>query len=93
MAAVVEQGSVVGARRWGGGRRGDLGAIYRELEAVRGGYLPGDLRRRGRGVASFGENPVWTSADSVWCDAMCHVGGRAEGEAVTQHCGGDDRSD
>jgi hypothetical protein len=38
MVVVVEQGSV-GARGWGGGRREDLGAFYRELEAVRGGNI------------------------------------------------------
>jgi hypothetical protein len=42
MVAVVEQGRVVGAQWRGEGRRGVLGAIYRELEAVRGKYLPGD---------------------------------------------------
>jgi hypothetical protein len=39
MVEVVEQGSVAGAQGWDGERRGDLGAIYRELEAVRGGNI------------------------------------------------------
>jgi hypothetical protein len=43
MVAVVEQGRVLGAQWRGEGRRGVLGAIYRELEAVRGKYLPSDL--------------------------------------------------
>jgi hypothetical protein len=57
MVVVVEQGSV-GARGWGGGRREDLGAFYRELEAVRGGkYLPGGGARQWRWCLGAGRIP------------------------------------
>jgi hypothetical protein len=53
MVAVVEQGSAVGDQWWGEGRRGGMGAIYRQLEAVRGRNIVGGVRRRCSGESSM----------------------------------------